>query len=263
MVVLAVVITIWQHSTHSGGRPSGPERAAKALVDPLQSLLVGTGRVLRNVGTAAVQGGALARENQELREQVQQLTADKTMMFENYLEIRRIRQKLGFEQPNAPAGIRAEVVGRSPGSRRRIQIRAGGGRPLEVGNPVRTAAGLVGRVVRAYGDRGDVVLLLDAEHAVAAVVQPCGGEGIIYAAPEAQRGEQMLLLSKLTRRSKVRVGDVVLSSGLGEVYPRKIPIGKVERVEASPVGGGAVVAYVRPFVDFNRLDYVIVIRRAY
>jgi len=122
--------------------------------------------------------------------------------------------------------------------------------------------GLVGRVVEAHGDRGEVVLLLDAEHAVACIVQPSRDEGMVYPAPEAQRGEQMLELSKLSRGSEIRVGQTVLSSGLGEVYPPKIPIGKIERVERSPVGGGAVVAYVRPFVDFNHLDYVIVMRRS-
>lgn len=263
IAALAIVITVCQHSARSAGRLSAFEVAAKRVVWPLQSLLVGSGQAVRNVGVAAVRGGAIARENQELRRRVHELEADKILMFENVLEIKRIREKLGFEQEHAPEGVPARVVGRSSGwSRRRITIETGAGRELEVGNPVVTMAGLVGRVIEAHGDRGEVVLLLDAEHAVAGIVQPSRDEGLVYPAPEAQRGEQMLQLSKLSRGSDIRVGQTVLSSGLGEVYPPKIPIGTIERVERSPVGGGAIVAYVRPFVDFNHLDYVMVRRRS-
>ncbi len=263
IVALAIVMTVCQHAAHSAGRLSVSEVAAKRIVWPLQSLLVGSGHVVRNVGLAVVRGEAIAHENQVLHQRVQELEVDKILMFENALEIKRIRENLGFEQEHAPEGVPARVVGRSSGwSRRRITIQTGGGRELEVGNPVRTMAGLVGRVVEAHGNRGEVVLLLDAEHAVACIVQPSGDQGMIYPAPEAQRGEQMLQLSKLSRGSDIRVGQTVLSSGMGEVYPPKIPIGRIERVERSPVGGGAIVAYVRPFVDFNHLDYVIVMRRS-
>jgi len=239
------------------------EVVAKRVVWPLQSLMVGAGVVVRNIGTAAVRGGALARENQRLHEQVEELQAEKMLMFEYYLENKRIKEKLGFEPPGMPEGVPAKVVGRSSGwTKRRITIEAGHERELEVGNIVRTKAGLVGRVVEADGNRGEVVLLLDAEHAVAGVVQrPPRDEGMVYAAPEAQRGEQMLQLSKLGQGSDIRVGDIVLSSDLGGVYPAELPIGTVERVECSRVGGGAIVAYVRPFVDFNHLDYVLVMRR--
>lgn len=263
MALLAIVMTIGQHRARHRGATSVVEVAAKRIVWPLQSLLVGTGTVLRNLGTAALWGGKLARENRELRRQVDELQADKVMMFECYLENMRITKSLGFEQPGMPEGVEAQVIGRSSGlQRRRITIKAGRGRTVEEGNIVVTAAGLAGRVVEAYGDRAEVVLLLDPEHAVAAMVQQSRDEGMIYAAPEAQQGEQLLQFSKLGRGSGVRVGDIVLSSGLGPVYPRKLPIGTVERVARSPVGGGGIVAYVRPFVDFDHLDYVLVLRRS-
>jgi len=262
LVAIAIVVTIGQHRTRNRGATSAPEVAAKRVVWPLQSLLVGVGTVTRNLGVTALRGGALARENRELRRQVQELQAEKMLMFEYYLQNRRMKEKLGFTLPSAPADVPARVIGRSSGwSRRRITIEAGGGRELEAGNIVCTAAGLVGRVVEAYGNRADVVLLLDAEHAVAGIVRGSREQGIVYAAPEAQRGEQMLELSKLGRGPDIRVGDSVLSSGLGGVYPAELPIGIVERVARSAIGGGAIVAYVRPFVDFNHLDYVLVVRR--
>jgi rod shape-determining protein MreC len=263
MAALAIVITIGQHRARHRGTTSAVEVAAKRIVWPLQSLFVGTGTVLRNLGTTMLWGGKLARENRDLRRQVDQLKAEKVMMIEYYLENMRITTKLGFEQPGMPVGVEAQVIGRSSGlHRRRITIKAGRGRNVEVGNIVVTAAGLVGRVVEAYGNRAEVVLLLDPEHAVAAIVQRSCDEGMIYAAQQAQRGEQMLEFSKLRRGSDIRAGDIVLSSGLGPVYPRKLPIGTVERVARSPVGRAGIVAYVRPFVDFNHLDYVLVLRRS-
>jgi cell shape-determining protein MreC len=48
---------------------------------------------------------------------------------------------------------------------------------------------------------------------------------------------------------------------MGEVYPAGIPIGVVERVERSAVNVTSITAYVRPFADFQHLNYVQIIRR--
>ncbi len=261
MAVLAAVLALAQHRARTGGDASLPERVAQRTVWPIQSALVNGGRVVRNVAIAAGRGRRLVQENERLRQQVAELEAERIRLYGYYLENKAIKEQLGWDPKEPPPPVAARVIDWSPGLwRRRVTIEAN--RELEQGNIVRTGAGLVGRVIEAAGKRGVVVLLLDAEHAVAARVQREDGDhGIIYAAPDVPEGEQLLLLSKLPQGADVRAGDRVISSGLGGVYPADLPIGVVERVERSPVNVASITAYVRPYVDFDHLDFVRVIRR--
>lgn len=260
MVLVAVVLTVGQHRARAVGTVSLAERMAQRVVWSVESVLVTFGSVAGNLKTAALEGGALARENQELRRQVADLQAEKNMLLGYYHENKALKAKLGWDGTGVPDGIAARVIDWwSDPRRKRITIEAS--RELEPGNIVRTAAGLVGRVVEAQGNRGVVVLLVDGDHAVAAkVLRENGDRGIVYAAPPTGDTAGMLMLKVFEGPADVRVGDVVVSSGLGGVYPPGLPIGRVERVERSSAGVSAIVAYLRPFADFDHLDFVRVIR---
>ncbi|MGD9495841.1 MAG: rod shape-determining protein MreC [Armatimonadota bacterium] len=261
MLVLAAIMTVGQHRARGAGGVSVFERVARHAVWPVQSGLVAVGTVLDNIKTAALLGGRLARENEELRRRVADLESERIAMYGYYLENRAMKAKLGWDGATLVSGIPARVIDwTSDPSRRRITIEASV--QIERGMIVRTAAGLVGRVIEAEGTRGTVVLLLDADHAVAAKILREGGDlGMIYAAPQEHQGKQMLLLDKLPHGADVRVGDRVVSSGLGQVYPAGLPIGVVERVERSEVNAASIVAYVKPYADMDHLDYVLVIPR--
>lgn len=261
MVLLAALLTIGQHRARVAGEVSLGERAAQRVVWAVESVLVTLGSVVGNLKTAALEGGALARENEDLRRQVADLQAEKNMLLGYYHENKALKAKLGWDGTGVPDGIPARVIDWSSDPRRkRITIEAS--RELERGNIVRTAAGLIGRVIEAQGTRGVVVLLVDGDHAVAArVLRQNGDQGIVYAAPPTGDAIGMLMLKVFEGPADVRAGDVVVSSGMGGVYPAGLPIGVVQRVERSAVGVSAIVAYLRPFADFDHLDFVRVIRQ--
>lgn len=261
MAVVAIAVTVAQHRARNGGDLSLPERAAHAAVWPVQSALVRGGDVLEDVATAAWRGRALVRENQELRRRVAELEAEKLWMKTYYHENRDLKRKLGWDGLESPDWTAARVIDWASGPQRKsITIEAN--RELEPGNIVKTDAGLVGRVIEAEGRRGEVILLLDARSAVAAkILRADGDHGMVYPAPEAAGGEQVLMLSKLRPGADVRVGDAVISSGLGGVYPKGLPIGVVERVESSPVEAVSIIAYLRPYADFDHLNFVRVARK--
>ncbi|MGC9317936.1 MAG: rod shape-determining protein MreC [Armatimonadota bacterium] len=261
MAVVAIAMTVAQHQAHSAGRLSLPERVAHAAVWPVQSALVRGGELTESVATAAWRGRALVRENQELRRRVAELEAEKLWMKTYYHENRDLKRKLGWDGLSSPDWTAARVIDWASGPhRKRITIEAN--RELETGNIVKTDAGLVGRVIEAEGQRGQVVLLTDPQSAVAAkILRADGDHGMVYPAPEAARGEQVLMLSKLRPGAHVQVGDTVISSGLGGVYPKGLPIGVVERVQSSPTNPLTIVAYLRPYADFDHLNFVRVARK--
>ncbi|HCA47615.1 MAG TPA: hypothetical protein DEP45_09765 [Armatimonadetes bacterium] len=261
MMLLALIFTWGQHRARAVGETSLPERGARAVVWPLQSLLVRGGASTRTVATAAYRGRSLVAENQELERRVRELEADRLRMVSYYLENSAMRKKLGWAPLEPPPAVAARVIDWSSGQgRKRVTIEAN--RELERGNIVRTQAGLVGRVIEAQGTRGTVMLLTDTESAVAArVLRENGDFGMVSAAPEASEHMTMLKMIPHSNRADLRMGDVLISSGDGGVYPQGIPIGFIERVETSAVNVSLITAYVHPFADFEHLDYVLVERR--
>jgi len=261
MVVVAVLCTWVQHRAWGVGEVSLPERVARAAVWPLQSALVRGGSFTRNISVAAYRGRYLVEENEELRRRVQHLEAEKLRMVSYYHDNLAMRKKLGWPPLETPPGVAARVIDWSSGLRRkRVTIEAN--RELERGNIVRTDAGLVGRVIDAQGQRGTAMLLTDSESAVASRVQRQNGDlGMVYSAPEASEGGVTLKMVPHSHNADLRVGDVVLSSGDGGVYPKGLPVGVIERVETSDVNVASITAYLRPYADFEHLDYVLVERR--
>ena len=87
-----------------------------------------------------------------------------------------------------------------------------------------------------------------------------GDEGMVHAAPSGTGRGNRLRMEKMRQGAQLAVGDVIVTSELGETYPGGIPIGFVEEVRGSPSSASNLVAYIEPFVAFDRLDYVYVLR---
>jgi len=261
MAVAAVVLTIWQHQAWRQDRVSLPEFIAFHLATPLESRFTLIAGKAHDVGVAVARAPYLAEENRRLREQLKELEAARILTVETRLQNKQLRQKLGFEIDRPFVRIAAQVIGRSSSRTDRwVKIRAGGGKVLEVGNAVREAKGLVGRVVEANGDVGRVVLLVDRHHAVRGRDLRTRDEGMIYAADELETGPNRLRLEKARRGAAVQVADIIVTSGVGETYPAGVPIGVVESVRRSRASVNSLTAIVKPYVDFDHLDFVYVLR---
>lgn len=261
MAVIALVATVWQHRAWRQESLSAPEYLAYLVVAPAQTVFSTVLGKLHDGAIAIVSAPRLVEENRRLREQRDELEAARVLYVETLLENKALREKLGVALDEPFDRIAARVIGRSSGRESRwIRIRAARGKSLEVGNVVREAKGLVGRVVEATGSMGRVVLLMDPQHAVRGRVLPSGDEGMIHAAPELDAGPNRLQFEKARRRAQVAVGDVIVTSDVGETYPGRIRIGEVESVQRSRTSGSSLIVYVKPFVDFEHLDHVYVLR---
>src|SRR4029453_18736691 len=109
--------------------------------------------------------------------------------------------------------------------------------------------GVIGRVVTPTAHASKVQLLIDRNAAAAALIERSRAQGVVVGA-----GEPLLRLSYVSDIADVKVGDVVVTSGLEGIYPKGYVIGKVERVNR-----GNKDIRVRPSVDFNRLEEVLVV----
>lgn len=196
----------------------------------------------------------LGRENRRLRLENTRLALENALLKETKLENERLRKLLGFKRRKKFELIPAEVIGVDP-SRivNSILIDIGGDSGIEVNMPVVTSEGLVGKVIDVFPKTTLVQLLLDRNCRVSAIVQRSRVLGIV----EWERGS-ICRLKNVLDRSDVKVGDVVVSSGMGGVFPKGIKIGVVSEV-AQQKGTPFKEVKVVPSVDFTRLEEVFVL----
>ncbi len=200
---------------------------------------------------------SLRFENGVLREQNLRLSLELLRLREARLENTRLRQLLQFRSAQATADnfIAAKVLARNPARiLNTILIDLGSRQGLTPRMPVVTADGLVGRVLEVHEQTSIVQLLLDRNCRVSAVVQRQNRtQGIVT----CENG--VFYLQNVGVRSDIEVGDVVVSSGLGDVFPGGLYIGRVESLgEAGQELFRQVI--IAPGVNFSNLEEVFVLK---
>ena len=263
LALLAAVLTIWQHAAWARGKRAWPERAAIRLLNPGVVMISRGVAAVSDTGFSFMQAGRLQRENMALRDECARLNSDRVREAEHFVENRQLRQLVGSPPPpNTHKVAVAQIVGRSPGAlNRRVTVKVAGGTELAKDDLLLYGGCLAGRITDADKSVGQAVLIVDAEHAVAAIDQRSRDEGMLYAETQTEGGAgDMLRLDKVVGKCDVQAGDMILSSGIGHVYPKGIPVGTVVAVTSNPAGGQVVSALVKPLVDFDRLEFVTIAR---
>lgn len=185
----------------------------------------------------------------ELRRKIQTLTEENT----------RLRSVLQLKSERWPKAVPAHVVGRDPQRWfQEIVLDKGSDDGLRVDDPViavdGSLEGLIGRVTETSAHVAKVMLLQDSLSSVAAEVRgPNGEDGLVEGGNTHE-----LYLRYLDRGSQVKIGDLVVTSGLGQVFPAGAPIGVVQSVEPDP-RQLFLQATLQPVVRSSALRVVLVI----
>lgn len=166
----------------------------------------------------------------------------------------RLRQLVEFNNPLTGRKVVARVIAQDVSPEfRLLRLNKGANQGVEAGMAVVALEGVVGRVIRVGRNFSDVLSLLDGSSAIDAILQRNRVRGVI----EGQGGQQ-LAMKYLRRTDDVQEGDLIVSSGIGGLFPKGLTIGKVTSVKKKNFGISQTVEVV-PAVDFNRLEEVTVI----
>lgn len=201
-------------------------------------------------------GMRIARD--ELREQVARLEWELTVQ-RGMLERARGFTSLDAQAMDLGEPIAAEIVGISASPLdRTVTVNRGSRHGVERDAPVMASTGLVGRVVSVAPSVSQVELLSSSLAAVAVITSSSRSRGVVRAAPggAADRGYRIHFVPV---GQEVAVGEDVISSGLDELFPKGLFVGRVSRVRA---GDGLLLEVaVEPAVDFDVLERVFVLPR--
>jgi rod shape-determining protein MreC len=193
-------------------------------------------------------------ENRRLRAEVREYQQRMESLQEMAQENRRLQAALELPPVAAGEAVVARVIDKDATNWfRTVLIDRGSRHGIERNTTVMAPQGLVGRVTEVTPIASRVQLTTDSVSAVSALVQRARVTGIV-----SGDGGPSLRLKYLPLMADVVVGDRVLTSGMGGVFPKGIPIGTVAAVERR---SGALFqeAVIEPAVDLSRLEEVIVL----
>lgn len=193
-------------------------------------------------------GSQNARLNRELTAARRELIVSRALQAENA----QLRALLRLDRAEAAPVATARLLMSSATSTRRFAILdAGRAHGVEVGQPVRSASGLIGRTLQVGSNASRIILLTDPQNVV-----PVRRASDGLAALSTGRGDSLVEVRSLNSASNnFRIGDVFLTSGSGGLYHARTPVAVIVRLTND--GGLA-----RPIADPSTTDAVVVQRAA-
>ncbi|MFB0534129.1 MAG: rod shape-determining protein MreC [Anaerolineae bacterium] len=240
---------------HETGNTRAVENLILRPVTPVQDHLSGLANDLSDLVQTFRDLQELRHRNEQLQSLADSLMIETVRLRELESENETLRQLLEFTQANPTAGYRAaEVVGQDPSNLlRSIIIDAGTGDGVAEGMPVVTDRGLVGRIVEVSSRSSKVLLITDVSSSVNAILQSSRATGIVEGKVDGG-----LVMKYIPQTVTVNVGDIILTSGLGATFPKRLVIGQVTAVQKLDIEMFQR-AEIKPTVDFERLEIVLVI----
>ncbi len=238
--------------------------------DEFDRLLLPVVATLQNLIDQPVRGAAeiwsdyiylvrVKRDNDRLTAENARLKAEAARHQSEFAHVRQLERLLQLRSQTPGETYAAEVIARdtSPFFRvTRLAITSQDRTRLRAGQPVITPDGLVGQVSRVFGDYADVLMSVDSRSAVDVMIRRTGARGIVRGTGENDR--YAAKVEYLQRTDDVRVGDEVVTSGLGCRFPAELLVGRVAAVTRREFGLYQEVE-LAPAVDFSRLSEVLVL----
>lgn len=204
------------------------------------------------------------RENYaNLKERVKELEQLQLNMDEIIRENERLKSLLNFKEERDEFVVTgARVTGKNPSSWfNTITLNKGTKHGVEVDMAVVTEKGLVGRVIEAGRSWAKVRTIIDGQSSVSGIIERTRDTGMVRGNNTMIFEDGLCRMMHLPLDVDLVVGDRVITSGLGGIFPKGLYIGEIIEVSAQS-HDSFVTAIIKPGVDFLHLEEVLVITYA-
>jgi rod shape-determining protein MreC len=223
---------------------------------PVQAGFARLHRGATGLWTTYIEWKALRADAARLRAEVAALRLRQLGQDELEAENSRLRELLDLANRLAVPTVGAEVVAREwNGFTRGLTINRGQASGLERLAPVIVTRGVVGRVLEIRRSSAVIQLVTDPASSIGGVVNRTRAQGLV----EGVAGGR-LRLKLAARETGVMPGDLVSTSGVGGLFPKGLPLGRVIQVRAPT--GLFRVADLEPVVDPTAVEEVLILPRS-
>lgn len=224
------------------------------VVSPFQKILTDSVHSVQSIWTRYFFLVATEKENEILRKKLAESANDDSRCKEAELSNARFRKLLDFKNISSASYLAAEVIGKDPSPwYKTIIIDKGASKGVVKGLSVIVPEGVVGQVIDVSEYFAKVLLIIDSNSAVDAIVQQTRAHGIVKGNSDGK-----CLLKYVSRKEAVNMGDTVVSSGLDSVFAKGLQIGSVTEIIRDKSGIFQDIV-VSPFVDFEKIEEVLLV----
>lgn len=255
LVALALAVALMVLD-HRGGWLTSIRGRLEIAVQPLWRLAGLPAKLGDTVRDDAVTRARLMEENETLRNALLISGARISRLQAAADENARLRGLLGAVERGGLDVQLAPIldVALDP-TRQRLILDIGGDQGVRMGQPVIDAGGLLGQVIEVRPSTATVLLLTDPDHAVPVTIARNGIRLVAYG-----RGDR-IELANIPTSGDVKVGDQVVTSGLGGRFPPGFPVGRVVRLRRDE-SRVFLVGDLEPAAQLDRGRDVLLLRRA-
>ena len=254
---ILVIFTLLIIMSKVGDNPV--QRAVYTLMSPLYSftekLVTPVRKFARNVKNA----DSYETEIEDLKKQVNALRVENRSREDYITENRRLKELLTLKDGMTEGQtITARVISYEPDSwYDTVMINKGENAGIKKDNAVITGLGVVGKVTQVGRNWAKVSTIINISDSVGVKLARTGDIGVVSG--DVRLAEKKLCrLEYMSNDKNLITGDILLTSGLGGIYPGDLTIGKVTEINADSAGN-LEYAVVEPSVDFSALYEVLVI----
>jgi rod shape-determining protein MreC len=259
--LLIILPALVLRSSLSRGEPSALDEALLRITAPLEA---GVSWVVEGLGGAWSRYIALIDvedENHELRSDNDRLRKELAAMARRAYDVEAL-EDLAVVKRRTPADtVGARVIGAPLTPQFRVlRIRIDRGKAdIQPDMPVIAGAGPVGKIERVYGDYADVILVSDPGSKIDVVIKSTGARGLLVGLGRSDDYACKIdwLESQTHSGDKVKLGDEVVTSGLGASFPPGLVVGKVSKITGDD--GMFQAVEVDPIVDVSKVRAVMVL----
>jgi rod shape-determining protein MreC len=254
VIVLIAVNIILLSVSNRYYQSYGPGRIAISLIAPFQEAVSRSIRFVKDIWVHYFFLVETAKENDIYKKALSHEIEKDNLHKELKLSNNRLRSLLNFQKTITDKVIAAEVIAKdsSPWFNT-VMIDKGKDDGVKKGAAVVIPEGIVGQVAEVSTNYSKVLLIIDHNSAVDALVQRTRARGIIKGS-----SSDRCLFKYVLRKKGVAVGDTVVSSGLDGIFLKGLPVGHVSGV-IKPSSGIFQEVSVTPYVDFEKLEEVLVV----
>ena len=208
-----------------------------------------------SIGRAVVSRAAVLEQIDQLTQRNLELSQLSQQAEALRAENNQMRTLLGSRPRTADPVLIAEIMGVTPiSTAHQVMIDKGSADGVRIGHAVLDSEGLFGQVLQVSLLSARVLMITDSRHGLPTEAVRNGLRGIANGTGEINR----LQIDGLPLTADIRVGDKIVASGLGGVYPYGYPVGEVESVRPGPSHNFTLVD-VRPSARLDRAHHILVI----
>ena len=239
---------------------NGISSSVSTVVSPLQKIVYNINSRVKETVDFFLNFSEVKLENEQLKQKNAEL-ANELIEYESLKdEVERLREALNFTESRSNYNyVGVNIIGYSGSSLSDgYIIDKGSNDGIAKNMVVVSSKGLVGKVTKVSSNFAVVQSILNENIAVAVMDQQTRDATGVLQGLSDNKDTNMTVVYNLPIDSDVKEGDIIITSGLGKIYPKEIPVGTVVSVQEDNVKV-MKSAVVEPFVNFNKLEELFVV----